>query len=138
MDLSVLYGPCLVVLLTTRAKPRVTGRALGQLGQRWKDGELRPGVGPTRRGETSKVCCQELKAMMAPLTILDISLPPKHLTCSISKYTNKQTHIGINTQTPRDAWTAKEHRQESITQRPINPWLPTRTVSGRLLSTRYT
>lgn len=92
MDLSVLYGPCLVVLLTTRAKSRVTGSALGQLGQRWKDGELSPGVRPTRQGEASKSCCQELRAMMAPPTILDISLPPKHLTCSISQYTNKQTH----------------------------------------------
>lgn len=79
------------------------------------------------------------RAVMAPLTILDISLPPKHLTCSISQHTNKQTDahtIQINTQTPRDGWKAKEHRQkESITQRAINPWLPTRTVSRHPLST---
>ena len=39
MDSRVLYGPCLVVLLTPRAKSGVTGSALGQLGQeleRWR------------------------------------------------------------------------------------------------------
>lgn len=97
MDSRVLYGPCLVVLLTTRAKSGVTGSVLGQLGQRWRDGELRPGVSPTRQGEASKAGCQELRAVMAPLTILDISLPPKHLTCSISQHTNKQTNEQIHT-----------------------------------------
>lgn len=91
MDSSVLYGPCLVVLLTTRAKSRVTGSALGQQVQRWKDGEPSPGVRPTRQGEASRACCQELRTTMAPPTILDISLPPKHFTCSISQCTNKQT-----------------------------------------------
>lgn len=97
MDSRVLYGPCLVVLLTPRAKSRVTGSPLGQQSQSWKDGELRPGVRPTRQGEASKAGCQELRAVMAPPTILDISLPPKHLTCSISQHTNKQTNKQIHT-----------------------------------------
>lgn len=53
MDSIVLYGPCLVVLLTPRAKSGVTGSAFGQLGQSWVDGALRPGVRPTRQGEAS-------------------------------------------------------------------------------------
>lgn len=63
MDSRVLYGPCLVVLLTLRAKSRVTGSALGQLGQSWKDGEFRLGVRPTRQGEASEVDCQELRVL---------------------------------------------------------------------------
>lgn len=63
MNSRVLQGPCLVVLLTLRAKFRVTGSALGHLGQSWKDGELRPGVRPTRQGEASKAGCQELRVL---------------------------------------------------------------------------
>lgn len=63
MASRVLYGPCLVVLLTPGAKSRVSGSALGQPGQGWKDGELRPGVRPTRRGEASKAGCQELRVL---------------------------------------------------------------------------
>ncbi len=58
-----LYGPCLVVLLTRRAKSRVTGCTIGQLGQSWKDGELRPGVRPTGQGEASKASCQERRVL---------------------------------------------------------------------------
>lgn len=52
-----------MVLLTPGAKSRVSGSALGQPGQGWKDGELRPGVRPTRRGEASKAGCQELRVL---------------------------------------------------------------------------
>lgn len=75
MHSRVLYGPCLVVLLNPRAKSRVTGSALVQLGQSCKDGELRPGVKPARQGEASKAVCQERRAVMAPLTIL---ISPSH------------------------------------------------------------
>lgn len=69
----------LVVLLTPGA--RIQGQG----------GALRPGVRPTRREEASGAGCQEARAAKASLTILDISLPPKHLTYRIRQHTNKQT-----------------------------------------------
>lgn len=123
---AMFSGP----MLTPGAKCRVTGSAaLGQKSQSKKDVQLRLGVRPARQGEVCEAGCQELRLVMAPLTILNISLPPKHLTCSIRHYTNKQTDahtIQINTQRPRDTRNANKHRQENITQRPINPWLQTK------------
>lgn len=58
MDSKAVYGPCLVVLLTSRAKSRVTGSALGQRGQSWKDGEFRLGVRPTKQGEAREAGCR--------------------------------------------------------------------------------
>lgn len=55
--------PCLLDVLILRARFRVTGSPIGQLGQSWKDGELRPGVKPTRQGEASKDGCQESRVL---------------------------------------------------------------------------
>lgn len=67
--------PCLLGLVTLRAKPRPVGNAPGHLSQArsWTDVEPDLERGQHRR-EASKAVCQEPKAVIAPSTIKYISL----------------------------------------------------------------
>ena len=95
MDSRVLYGPCLVVLLTTGAKSRVTGSALGQLGSRagkmesWELELAQPGrerlAEPAARnwGLYGTTDCS---GYLPPTKALNMQYKPTH------KQTNKQIH----------------------------------------------
>lgn len=103
-----------------------------------KKNAFRLGEKPTRQEEAkAKLAARKLRSVMASLTNPRCLLSTKALNMQ-HKSTHKQTNrcsSNKNTRALRDAWKAKKHKEERITQRPINLWLPTRTVSRRLLST---
>lgn len=118
------WGQCLAVLQPLWAKIRSGKKECSEWewGQPSKEKPAQPGTED---------------AVMALLTILHICLPPKHLTCSIS-HTNKQTNTHKHTDARGCLENTRTQAEESITQRPINPWLSPRTVSRHPLSTCWT